>query len=188
VRSHLLRLAFWVMLAGAASASNAAGPHRGDSIRPAAPVIGVYPNAAPAISPSFRHPIPRTRAHGARAFGGVAVPVFAGAPALFAPPVYAEQPAAYLLPPAEVAARPAPPPPPEREVIHHSDGRYELRGDGVSMPYRWVWIPNPPPPPSSGREVRVYGWIDEAGILHVTDRLDKVPERYRAQAQRNASS
>src|SRR5262245_59025954 len=26
-------------------------------------------------------------------------------------------------------------------------GRYELRGDGVTTPYVWAWIPNPPPPP-----------------------------------------
>jgi hypothetical protein len=36
--------------------------------------------------------------------------------------------------------------------------------------------------------VTLYGWTDEQGALHITDRLEKVPERHRAQAKRNASS
>jgi hypothetical protein len=74
--------------------------------------------------------------------------------------------------------------------VHYADGRYELRGDGIATPHRWVWVPNPPPPPapSSGREARLYGWVDENGVVNVTDRLDRVPERHRAQAKRNASS
>jgi hypothetical protein len=76
-------------------------------------------------------------------------------------------------------------------VVEYSDGRYELRGDGVSVPYRWVWIPNPPraPPPTSSKpDVRLYGWTDEHGVVNVTDRLDRIPARYREQAKRNASS
>ena len=34
-------------------------------------------------------------------------------------------------------------------VINYPHGRYELRGDGVSTAYQWVWIPNPPPPPAA---------------------------------------
>ncbi len=36
-------------------------------------------------------------------------------------------------------------------VIVYPQGRYELRGDGITQPYVWVWIPNPPagPPPSA---------------------------------------
>jgi hypothetical protein len=26
-------------------------------------------------------------------------------------------------------------------------GRYVLRGDGITVAYRWVWVPNPPPSP-----------------------------------------
>jgi hypothetical protein len=155
------------------------------------PVIGVYPRAAPAIAPSFRHPAlaRTTRVHGFRTFSGLGVPVYVGSPAVYGPAaVYSETPAVYV-PPPEPQVLAAPPPPPERDVIHYSDGRYELRGDGVSTPYRWVWIPNPPlPPPRPGRDVRLYGWTDESGTLHVTDRLDTVPERHRAQAKRNASS
>lgn len=31
-------------------------------------------------------------------------------------------------------------------VVQYAHGRYELRGDGVSVPYAWVWIPNAAPP------------------------------------------
>jgi hypothetical protein len=94
-------------------------------------------------------------------------------------------------------------------VVQYSHGRYELRGDGIATPYRWVWIPNPPPPPpvapppaaeppaappssngsngSNGpapaRQSQLYRWTDAAGVIHWTDRLDAVPERYRAQAK-----
>ena len=27
-------------------------------------------------------------------------------------------------------------------VVQYAHGRYELRGDGVSVPYAWVWIPS----------------------------------------------
>jgi hypothetical protein len=30
-------------------------------------------------------------------------------------------------------------------VVQYAHGRYELRGDGVSVPYAWVWIPNAVP-------------------------------------------
>jgi len=35
----------------------------------------------------------------------------------------------------------------DREVVF-AEGRYILQGDGVSTPYKWVWVPNPPAPPS----------------------------------------
>ena len=103
--------------------------------------------------------------------------------------MYAAPPLAYVAPPPAPAA---PPPPPEREVVEHSDGRYELRGDGISVPHRWVWVPKPPaaPPTAAARkpDVRLYGWTDEQGVVNVTDRLDRIPERHREQAKRNASS
>jgi len=85
-------------------------------------------------------------------------------------------------------------------VVQFSTGRYELRGDGLTVPYAWVWIPNPPtapptgmpgmmPPgmgsfamPPAGRD-RLYRWTDAQGVLHVTDSLDAVPPKYRKQAQ-----
>jgi len=36
----------------------------------------------------------------------------------------------------------------DREVVF-AEGRYILQGDGVSTPYKWVWVPNPPAPPSA---------------------------------------
>ena len=36
-------------------------------------------------------------------------------------------------------------------VVQYSHGRYELQGDGIFVPYHWVWVatlpPVPPPPP-----------------------------------------
>ena len=41
---------------------------------------------------------------------------------------------------------------PVASVVNYPTGRYELRGDGFAVPYRWVWVPTvvvavPPPPP-----------------------------------------
>jgi hypothetical protein len=103
----------------------------------------------------------------------------------------------------------AAPTPPTPSVIQYPTGRWELRGDGLTIPYRWVWIPNPPsappsPTPPSGEPVtpvppastrpeppgntKIYRWTDGQGVLHLTDRLDTVPERYRAQARASRPS
>lgn len=124
------------------------------------------------------------------------VVVYSPPPVVYAPPpvVYAPPPAAYYVPPAV-----APEPPPMPRVIQYPHGRYELRGDGIMTPYVWVWIPNPPqppPPPAApspeppaqqtppASQSGFYCWTDEQGVTTWTDRLGKVPERYRAQAQR----
>jgi hypothetical protein len=165
----------------------AGGPHRDTRFIFSQPIVGVYPSASPAIAPTFLAPSsPRPRGRGFRRFATHAVPViYVAPPAFYELPAQVEPPA----PPAETPALVAPPPPPERDVIQYSDGRHELRGDGIATPYRWVWIPNPPPPPRSERDDRrLFGWIDEQGEMHVTDRWNAVPERYRAQAKRNESS
>jgi hypothetical protein len=42
---------------------------------------------------------------------------------------------------------------PTMTVVQYATGRYELRGDGVTVPYYWVWLPAQPvvaapaPPP-----------------------------------------
>jgi hypothetical protein len=107
------------------------------------------------------------------------------------------------------APPPPPPPPPLPSVIDYPTGRYELRGDGVYTPYTWVWIPKPPPPPpapppaavdevnadSSSRVAveqppavkhrqTLFHWTDDNGVANWTDQLNKVPARYRTQAQR----
>jgi len=115
-------------------------------------------------------------------------------------PSYAPAPA--YTPPVVIAL--APPPPPVPSVIEYPTGRFEMRGDGNTSPYQWVWIPNPPaapptppPPPapraplaaepSSSRPSQLYRWIDEDGVANWTDAWDSVPERYRAQARRRTA-
>jgi hypothetical protein len=95
--------------------------------------------------------------------------------------------------PAAVAA-PAPP-----SVVEYPTGRYELRGDGVAVPYSWVWIPNPPaaPPvaPAPPEEPRapaatvtaarspVYRFTDDDGTVVWTNQVERVPGPLREQAQ-----
>lgn len=92
-------------------------------------------------------------------------------------------------------------------VIEYPTGRYELRGDGISTPYVWVWIPNPPLPPASApewptaaraeppvppgaseapspRRSQLYRWVDEQGVVHLTDNPETVPAQYRKPAAR----
>jgi surface antigen len=43
---------------------------------------------------------------------------------------------------------------PNETIVRYPNGYYELRGDGISVPYYWVWIPTvpaspPQPPPES---------------------------------------
>jgi hypothetical protein len=107
---------------------------------------------------------------------------------------YAPTPA-YPVPPAPIY------PPPQlqqdvdlqREVVFPT-GRYVLRGDGITMPYTWVWIPNPPTAPPGGAapdsgardgERAVYSWTDGNGVTTWTDRLSRVPPEYRASARRD---
>ena len=85
-----------------------------------------------------------------------------------------------------------------RPAIEYPGGRYELRGDGVTIPYNWVWIPNPPADPpapappltasgsgdqSSARRSKLYRWIDEQGVVHMTNNAEAVPEPFRKQAK-----
>jgi Domain of unknown function (DUF4124) len=118
-------------------------------------------------------------------------------PVSSAPPVYVS-----VVVPGASNAVPAVPARPS--VIEYPEGRYELRGDGMSTPYNWVWIPNPPaappastspptaPAPSSGdrspvRRSQLYRWVDEQGVIHLTDNADIVPEQFRKPSKRNNS-
>jgi len=127
--------------------------------------------------------------------------VFGGGTAVvYAPPVvYAPEPVVYSAPPVVYT-----PPAPTPTVIEYPTGRYELRGDGVTSAYQWVWIPKPPPPPPPpeaapepgsqsrppAREDRsigkIYRWTDEEGVTTFTDRLENVPERYRPRTEPKA--
>ena len=119
------------------------------------------------------------------------------------PPVYYAPPVVYQAPPVSYTPPPVSYTPPAiPRVVEYPTGRYELRGDGVTTPYEWAWIPNPPPAPpppveppamappsppapvtaSASREA--FRWTDDNGVTTWTDRLDTVPERYRARVQR----
>src|SRR6266478_3991195 len=72
----------------------------------------------------------------------------ASAPAYYYPtyPVVVERPYYQTV----YVQTPAPAPAPRySNVVWYPHGRYELRGDGVTAAYQWVWIPNPPPPPAA---------------------------------------
>jgi Domain of unknown function (DUF4124) len=129
-----------------------------------------------------------------------------GAPAYYPPPGYYGQvyPSPLVYGPqagGSVSVALAPPPP---NVIQFPNGRYEMRGDGMTTPYTWVWVPNPPPPPparppappgeplgeqptagngSPPRPSQIYRWIDEQGVVHLTNRPDAIPTMYRTQAK-----
>ena len=135
-------------------------------------------------------------------FGVIASPVIVYAPP---PVVYSAPPVFYAPAPTMGPVAVAPAPPPMPTVVQYPTGRYELRGDGVTTPYVWVWIPNPPsgppPPPTPPaaappappgatsdpppvRNSQLYRWTDEQGTVHWTDRWDAVPEHYRSQTTR----
>lgn len=138
-------------------------------------------------------------------------PVIVYSTSVVAVPVVTQAPptVVYVATPSVAATAPIPSTP---TVIPYPHGRYELRGDGISTPYLWVWIPNPPPPPAEPPEPvavppaappkfvppaedppattqprlsrgELYRWVDEQGVANWTDRLDNVPVRYRAQTQ-----
>ena len=138
-----------------------------------------------------------------RPYWGAAVAAYA----LAAPGYYASAPVTYVTPAPSVAMVPAPAPA-MPTVVEYENGFYELRGDGTTVPYRWVWIPKvPPPPPASPamappaetpasapapiaeerprKPTTVYRWTDDQGVTTYTDRLDRVPQRYRTQAKAN---
>jgi hypothetical protein len=105
-------------------------------------------------------------------------------PVIYASPtVYVSQPV--VAQPAPVAA---PAEPPLARVVEHPTGRYELRGDGTTTPYEWVWIPHPPaaPPETASSPTRptdrtpAYRWTDEDGTIFLTNRLDRIPAPHRA--------
>ena len=126
-------------------------------------------------------------------------------PSSYSAPVGYGPPVSYAPTPSPtVAPAPAPPTP---NVVEFSTGRYELRGDGVSTPYTWVWVPNPPtsPPPAAptappsgdprssskqtpARVGHLYSWTDAQGVVYWTDRLDAVPEQYRSRAKQTTPS
>ncbi len=93
---------------------------------------------------------------------------------------------------------------PTPTLVDFPTGWYQLRGDGVRAPYTWVWIPKPPaapavtemeapraaPEPRDAPRPReaagpAYHWTDDGGVTTWTNRLDRVPKRFRGQAARS---
>jgi hypothetical protein len=68
---------------------------------------------------------------------------------VYATPVYVPGPPSYVIyaPQPQLVVVPPSSPTPLPSVVQYPHGRYELRGDGVTAAYQWVWIPNPPPAP-----------------------------------------
>ncbi len=228
MKPHRVVLAFSTGVVGLALLAPitalAAGGHGGhgggpmvSGARPAAP----FPNSPSGSPQGGVHPGRPLRFHhnfqpfvccqGATVWG---FPRYYGGPAYYLPPsyydpTYASAPAypapAYSTPSVYGSISLAPTPQALPDVIEYPNGRYELRGDGLTAPYIWVWVPKPPPPPpapaapppappsppepSSSRDslpsrpVQVYRWTDEQGGVHWTDRLEVVPTRYRQQAK-----
>ena len=144
-----------------------------------------------AARPFFRVPVVR---------GVVVVPPVGYAPGYGVPPYY--DTSMYAPPPPPMYGPPLGAPggsvsiaPPMPDIIEYPNGRYELRGDGINTPYKWVWIPNPPPgppadaPPAPGpaRHTQLYRWTDKDGVVHWTDRLESVPEAYRSKMTKSQS-
>jgi hypothetical protein len=69
---------------------------------------------------------------------------------LYSKPLAYSPPPTYVLPytpPVNNTFSMSPPSSPTPSVVEFPTGRYELRGDGITEPYRWVWIPKPPTTP-----------------------------------------
>src|SRR5713226_6751330 len=124
-------------------------------------------------------------------------------PVYYPEPVYVPAPAYQPQPQLSVA------PSVQREVCYVA-GCYRLQGDGVTVAYRWVWIPTVPEPPpapptappggppapsglvpadpaSSHPTQQLYRWIDEQGVATWTNSGEAVPDRYRTQPKRSLS-
>jgi hypothetical protein len=159
---------------------------------------------------------PRPFVH--RPFGHGGTVIYSAPPVYYAPPTYYYDPLpTYYVPPPATYYPPAASTPPAGSastpgVIEYPHGRYELHGDGVAAPYTWVWIPNPPPSPppavptappapaappepSASNDASparpsgpLYRWTDEQGSVYWTDRIDAVPEKYRAGAKQTQPS
>jgi hypothetical protein len=69
----------------------------------------------------------------------------------------------------------------------------------MTTPYTWVWIPKAPAAPTPPTEparladsnvrdhrAEAYQWTDERGVTTWTNRLEKVPRRFRDQAAATA--
>ncbi len=162
----------------------------------------------------FWPPFNAPRAHvfdGRRGFGGGFASSYVGTPSVIVTTPYVGDAYGYgtsltAYAPSPFATDPVPAAFPTPTLIDYSTGWYQLRGDGVTSAYTWVWIPRPPavpappteppplarapepsPPPAVGPSPRAelspaYHWTDERGVTTWTNRLERVPKRFREQA------
>jgi len=120
---------------------------------PTAYVRQTYAAPAPAQSRVIQYPGGRYELRGdgiATAYEWVWIPNPTNLPSPpGAPSAYSAPAPTYSAPPAHVQQTYAAPAPAQPTVFQYPHGRYELRGDGITTAYQWVWISNPtiaPPP------------------------------------------
>jgi hypothetical protein len=175
------------VLPGTASAQGRMGPR--DHVTTLTPgQVNIFP---------IRQPVHRHRPFVPHRF----VPYVVYPPAAFAdspsPAVYDQSSPTVIVSPAPPTFVPS--------MIEYPTGRYELQGDGIWTPYRWVWIPKVPPPPLAppegppfaAPEARpqpvkerpqappkdIYRWTEDDGVTHWSDQKENIPARYRAKAE-----
>jgi len=120
---------------------------------PTAYVRQTYAAPAPAQPRVIQYPGGRYELHGdgiATAYEWVWIPNPTNLPSPpGAPSAYSAPAPTYSAPPAQVQQTYAAPAPAQPTVFQYPHGRYELRGDGITTAYQWVWISNqtiaPPP-------------------------------------------
>lgn len=211
-KATLVGLVFAVVMASTTLAPAPAAADGGHRFRGHGPRLH---SAPPKHFPPPRHFAPRFGSR--RHFRGHKAPFAVAAPPviIYAPPAPVYAPPVYAPAPVYVPAPPAYPPAvsyaPTERVVEFETGRYELHGDGITVPYRWVWIPKAPvaPPPEAEpatpdppavdpssapsaapertRPIEVYRWTDDNGVVHLTDRLENVPEAYRTRVTKSQS-
>ena len=121
---------------------------------PPAYVRQTYAAPAPAQPRVIQYPGGRYELHGdgiATAYEWVWIPNPTNLPSPpGAPSAYSGPAPTYSAPPAHVQQTYAAPASAQPTVFQYPHGRYELRGDGITTAYQWVWISNqtitPPPP------------------------------------------
>ncbi len=113
---------------------------------PTAYVRQTYAAPAPAQSRVIQYPGGRYELRGdgiATAYEWVWIPNPTNLPSPpGAPSAYSAPAPTYSAPPAQVQQTYAAPAPAQPTVFQYPHGRYELRGDGITTAYQWVWISN----------------------------------------------
>lgn len=142
-----------LMPAAADAQHGSFGGFHGHSVRAGSAMVGGGGQSQPFVrAPSVPHPpsVVRPPLRPSGPFG------IGSAPVVYAPPVvYYDESPVYYLPSTyydpgaaglAVAVEPLPPP------VQYPTGRYEMRGNGTTIPYVWVWVPEPPAaPPEAAR-------------------------------------